>query len=49
MSSILNVGVDISLRSASVSFLNQEGGYLGKSFEIPNNPSGFEKLEEKIR
>lgn len=49
MSSILNVGVDISLRSASVSFLNQEGGYLGKAFEIPNNPSGFEKLEERIR
>src|SRR3989339_197867 len=49
MSSILNVGVDISLRSASVSFLNQEGGYLGKTFEVPNNPPGFKKLEEKIR
>jgi len=49
MSSILNIGVDISMRTAAVSFLSQEGNYLGKTFEIPNNPSGFERLEERIR
>ena len=39
MSNVLNVGVDISMRNAAVSFLSQEGNYLGKTFEVPNNPS----------
>jgi transposase len=49
MSDILNVGVDISLRSASVSFQDQDGTFLGKTFQVGNNPSGFETLEQKIR
>ena len=48
MSMILNVGIDISLRKGAVSFLNQEGKHLGKVFEIPNSPSGFDQLNEKI-
>ena len=48
MSMILNVGIDISLRKAASSFLNQEGKYLGKVFEIPNNPSGFDQLNNKL-
>lgn len=48
MSMILNVGIDISLRKAASSFLNQEGKYLGKVFEIPNNPSGFDQLNDKL-
>jgi transposase len=49
MPSILNVGVDVSLRKAAASFLNQSGGYLGKTIEIPNNLSGFEKLAAETR
>jgi len=48
LSMILNVGIDISLRKAASSFLNQEGKYLGKVFEIPNNPSGFDQLNNKL-
>jgi transposase len=44
----LNVGIDISLKKATGCFLDQEGKYHDKVFEIKNNPSGFEKLKEKI-
>ena len=48
MSTILNVGIDVCLRKGAVSFLNQEGTYLGKVFEIPNNSSGFNQLNDKL-
>ena len=48
MSKILNLGIDISMRKAASCFLNQEGKYLGKVFEVENNPSGFKKLESKL-
>ncbi|MEW6609770.1 MAG: IS110 family transposase [bacterium] len=47
MLNTLNIGIDISLRKAAVSFLTQEGKYLGKTFEIDNNLPGFENLKEK--
>ena len=48
MSTNLNVGIDISLRNGAVSFLNQEGEYLGKVFEVPNNLPGFGQLNDKL-
>jgi len=48
LSTNLNVGIDISLRKGAVSFLDQEGRYLGKVFEIPNSPSGFDQLAQKL-
>jgi len=45
---ILNVGIDISLREAVISFLTWEGKYLGKSFRIPNNLPGAKELENRL-
>ena len=44
----LFVGIDISLKTATCCFLNQNGALLKKIFEVDNNISGFEKLKEKI-
>jgi len=45
---ILNVGVDISLKKAVCSLLDQQGTYLLKVFEIANNPDGFKMLAERL-
>jgi len=44
----LNVGIDISLKEATISLLTWEGKYLGKSFKISNNPSGAKELEDRV-
>jgi len=48
MIKILNVGIDISLNKACYCLLSQQGKYLGRVFEVENNPSGFGKLEARI-
>lgn len=48
MAASLFVGIDISLKTATCCLLNQQGSFLGKTFEVDNNNSGFEKLKEKI-
>lgn len=48
MSITLFVGIDISLRNVTCCFLNQNGNLLKKVFEVDNNISGFEKLQEQI-
>jgi len=48
LSKILNVGIDISLQTATCSFLSQEGKFHGKPFNVDNNISGFENLKQKI-
>lgn len=48
LSDILNVGVDISLKKAVCSLLDQQGTYLSKVFEIANNPDGFKMLAERL-
>ena len=44
----LNVGIDISLREAIISFLTWEGKYLGESFKVPNNLPGAKELEKRL-
>lgn len=48
MSKILNLGIDISLQTATCSFLSQEGKFHGKPFNVDNNLPGFEDLKERI-
>ena len=48
MSKILNLGIDISLQTATCSFLSQDGRFHGKVFDIENNIPGFETLKQKI-
>jgi len=48
MSTTLFVGIDISLKKAACCFLNQNGKLFKKVFEVDNNISGFEKLQEQI-
>ena len=48
MIKILNVGIDISLNKACCCLLSQEGKYLGRVFEVENNPSGFDILRDRI-
>jgi transposase len=48
MIKILNVGIDISLSKACCCLLSQEGEYLCRVFEVENNPSGFDRLKDKI-
>jgi transposase len=45
---ILNVGIDISLKTATCALLTQEDIYLEKPFEVPNKPEGFKKLHDTI-
>ena len=44
----LNVGVDISLREATISLLTWQGKYLGGSSKISNNLPGAKQLEESL-
>ncbi|MBW1896802.1 MAG: IS110 family transposase [Deltaproteobacteria bacterium] len=48
MPKIINVGIDISLRKAAVSIIDQSGVRLGKPFEIPNTLPGAQDLEERL-
>lgn len=48
MPKILNTGIDISLRKAAVSIIDQSGIRLGKPFEIPNTQPGNQDLEERL-
>jgi len=48
MSKILNIGIDISLQTATCSFLSQDGKFHSKTFDVDNNISGFEILKQKI-
>ena len=48
MSKILNLGIDISLQTATCSFLSQDGKFHGKPFDVDNNLPGFEILKQKI-
>jgi len=48
MSATLFAGIDISLKTATVCLLNQDGNLVGKIFEVDNNTAGFEKLKDKI-
>jgi len=45
----LFVGIDISLKTATCCFLNQEDKHHGKPFDVYNNNlTGFEELKQKI-
>jgi len=44
----LNVGIDISLKEATISLLTWEGKYLGKSFKISNNLPRVRELENRL-
>jgi len=44
----LFVGIDISLKTATCCFLNQEDKHHGKPFDVDNNLTGFEELKQKI-
>ena len=48
MTKTLNVGIDISLKEATISLLTWEGKYLGKNFKISNNPIGAKELEDRV-
>lgn len=48
MSKTLNLGIDISLQSATCCFLSQEGKFHGKVFNVDNNLPGFENLKQKL-
>lgn len=48
MSKYLNVGIDVASEENAISFLDQEGNFLEKTFMLPNNQPGVEDLERKI-
>ncbi|MCM8770199.1 MAG: hypothetical protein NC911_11165, partial [Candidatus Omnitrophica bacterium] len=46
LSKILNLGIDISLQTATCCFLSQEGKFHGKTFDISNNLVGEFESDE---
>lgn len=48
MPKMLNVGIDVSLRNATIALLDQTGTRLGKPFEIPNTLPGAQELENRL-
>lgn len=48
MSNTLFVGIDISMKKATCCLLNQNGELLKNIFEVDNNISGFQELQEQI-
>jgi len=48
LSKILQVGIDVSLRKATVALLDSSGLFLEKPFEIPNTLLGAQQLEERL-
>jgi len=47
MLKILNLGIDISLHTATCCLLGQESRLYGKVFNVDNNLPGFETLKKQ--